>query len=69
HGFGRSSTGGTNWYISTLSGPVNNHVVAGNRIVLTTGTSAYAFGLSSVGGSQWFVSALPSAPLGGIGTR
>lgn len=69
HGFGRSSTGGTNWYISTLSGPVNNHVVAGNRIVLTTGTSAYAFGLSSVGGSQWYVSALPSAPLGGIGTR
>jgi hypothetical protein len=66
HGFGLASTGGSQWTLNALDGPVLGSIASDSSVVLWTATSAYAYGLASTGGSFWSTAALSGAPVGAL---
>lgn len=66
HGLGLSSLGGTQWYNTTLDGPVLGSIASDSSVVLYTATMAYGFGLSSTGGSIWHTVDLGGTPVGAL---
>ncbi len=66
HGFGLSSTGGSQWYSTNLDGPVVGAVASDSSVVLYTASTAYGFALSSTGGSSWNNTTLSGTPVGAL---
>lgn len=64
YGFGRSSTGGSGWVSTILSGPVLGALASDTIVVLYTTQNAYSFGTSSTGGSGWISTILDGPVIG-----
>jgi hypothetical protein len=66
HGLGLASTGGTQWYTTTLDGPVLGSIASDSAVVLYTAGTAYGFALSSTGGSFWTSTSISGTPVGAL---
>lgn len=66
HGFGFNETSGSNWYTTSLDGPVIAALASDSSVVLYTATTAYGFGLNSTSGSGWYVQNLGGTVVGAV---
>lgn len=66
YGLGLASTSGTQWYTTTLDGPVLGSIASDSAVVLYTAGTAYGFALSATGGSFWVSTSISGTPVGAL---
>jgi hypothetical protein len=66
HGYGLSSTGGSIWSTTALSGTYAGAMASDTNVVVYTNTSGYGYGPSSTGGSIWITTNFSDPPLGAV---
>ena len=66
YGFGRSSTTGSIWSVSSLSGTYEGAIASDTNVVVYTNTTGYGYGPSSTGGSIWVTSSISGTILGAV---
>ncbi len=66
YGYGRSSTTGSNWVLSSISGTYEGAMASDTNVVVYTSTNGYGFGKSSTGGSSWVITSFAGTPIGAV---
>lgn len=66
YGFGKSSTSGSIWSVTGLSGTYEGALASDTNVVVYTNSNGYGYGPSSTGGSIWITNGISGTPLGAV---